>query len=90
MNVLLAGFVEDLLFCISGAWDGAGEVVCRWSLGIGNKASQSNVTNEFSAGHQQESHQWYMDCYPPFREMVVMHDSSEVLQIAVWNISLGF
>lgn len=52
--------------------------------------SQSSVTNEFSAGHQQESHQWYVDCHPPFRKMVVMHGSSEVLQIAIWHIALGF
>lgn len=88
--MLLAGFVGDLFFCICGAWAGAGEVVFRWSLGTGNKMSQSSVTNEFSAGHQQESHQWYVDCHPPFRKMVVMHGSSEVLQIAIWHISLGF
>lgn len=88
--MLLAGFTGDLSFCICGAWVGAGKVVFRCRLGTGNKVRQSSVTDEFSAGHQQESHQWYVDCHPAFREMVVMQDSSEVVQIAVWNISLGF
>lgn len=89
--MLFAGFAGDLLFCICGAWGGAGEVVFRLSLGTAYKVSQSSVTKcEFSAGHQQESRRWYVDCHPVFREMVVMHDSSEGLQIAVWNISLTF
>lgn len=43
--------------------------------------SQSNVTNEFCAGHQQEPLQRYVDRHAGLREMVVVHDSSEVLQI---------
>lgn len=43
--------------------------------------SQSNVTNEFSAGRQQEPHQWYVGRHAALREMVVVHESSEVLQI---------
>lgn len=40
-----------------------------------------NVTNEFSAGHQQEPHQWYVDHHVALREIVVVPDSSEVPQI---------
>lgn len=44
---------------------------------MGVKVSQNNVTTKFSARHQQEPHQWYMDCHAALREMVVAHGSSE-------------